>query len=273
MQPKLPRGKFYGETLKSKEVAGLLLTEMTYPAGLVIGKHSHESASFCLIVEGTYSEVYGRRSRLCKPLSLIFHPSDEIHSNYIHRAGRDFSLEFTPQWVERIRDYSKLLNDPVEFQGGTTALLSLKLYREFQDMDEVSSLAIESLTLEIIVAASRQRPFTAESRKPRWFKQAEEMIHAGFAKSLHVNDIAESVGVHPVYFAGEFRKYYRCTVADYVRQLRITTACRELSGSNKSLARIALAVGFYDQSHFSRTFKRLMGMTPVQYRKLMSTHL
>jgi AraC family transcriptional regulator len=79
--------------------------------------------------------------------------------------------------------------------------------------------------------------------------------------------MAEAVGAHPVYLSREFHRHFRCTVGEYVRQLRIELACHKLSGSDEPLALIALAAGFFDQSHFSRTFKLLTGMSPAQYRK------
>ena len=251
-----------------------MLTDTIYPPALVINEHFHECPFFCLVLKGTYTEVYGRRSRLCRPLSLVFHPSNEVHANNIDSGGnREFQIEFGSQWSDRVREHSNLLNDPVEFHGGRSALLALKIYHEFQNMDELSALAIEALMLEIIVLASRRPTAATERRKPGWLKQAEETIHAGFSGSLRVVELAASVGVHPVYFASEFRKYYRCTVGDFVRQLRITSACRKISDSNTPLADIALAVGFYDQSHFARTFKQLTGLTPAQYRRHTSPRL
>ncbi len=78
--------------------------------------------------------------------------------------------------------------------------------------------------------------------------------------------IASVVGMHPVYLAREFRKHFRCTVGQYQRRLRIESACLEISRSDTPLAEVAAAVGFYDQSHFSRTFKRITGLTPAEYR-------
>lgn len=75
--------------------------------------------------------------------------------------------------------------------------------------------------------------------------------------------------MHPVYLASEFRRRFVLTVGEYVRRLRIDYACGEISArENVSLAEIALATGFSSQSHFSKTFKRVTGMTPLEYRSL-----
>src|SRR5262249_13305250 len=78
--------------------------------------------------------------------------------------------------------------------------------------------------------------------------------------------IAGSVGIHPAHLARVFRQFHGCAMADFVRKLRIEYACRRLTTSDAPLAGIALAAGFSDQSHFSNTFKRWMGMTPAAFR-------
>lgn len=102
---------------------------------------------------------------------------------------------------------------------------------------------------------------------PRWLQQAKELIQARFAENLTLSDLGQNVGVHPVHLAQTFRKVYQCTVGEYVRNLRIEYACHELATSAKPIVDIALAAGFCDQSHFTRTFKRAVGAAPSQYRE------
>jgi AraC-like DNA-binding protein len=53
--------------------------------------------------------------------------------------------------------------------------------------------------------------------------------------NLSLSFIAQSVGVHPVHLAHSFRRYYRCSVGEYVRRLRIGFACRQLSKTDTPL--------------------------------------
>jgi len=75
--------------------------------------------------------------------------------------------------------------------------------------------------------------------------------------------------VHASHLARVFRKFKGCTIGDYVRGLRVQHASRRISDSEDSLADIALAAGFSDQSHLSRTFKQHTGMQPRQFRILL----
>ncbi len=105
-----------------------------------------------------------------------------------------------------------------------------------------------------------------ESKPPRWIKQARDIIHEQFSTPLSLDGIAREVGVHPVHLARAFRNFYRCSVGEYLRSVRIEDACRKMTDTSTPLIEIALTAGFYDQSHFNRIFKRFKGMTPAKYR-------
>jgi AraC family transcriptional regulator len=132
--------------------------------------------------------------------------------------------------------------------------------------DDLTPLAVESLALEIIVNTSRQRLVPSGSGPPAWLTRAQEFLKATFLNGPRLSAIASHVGVHPVHLAAAYRRYYRCTVGDYVRRLRVEHASRALANSDLSLANVAIASGFADQSHFTKTFKRFTGMTPGQFR-------
>ena len=99
-------------------------------------------------------------------------------------------------------------------------------------------------------------------------KLAREILRENASEPPSLEALAGTVGVHPVYLARQFRRRYHCTIGEYLRQLRIEAACREISGAQIPLSVVAANAGFYDQSHFSNTFKRYTGMTPTQYRAI-----
>lgn len=264
---RLPPGHLYGQILRTRNVAGLTLTEIAYPPGFRVRRHSHELSQLCFVREGTFSEFYGRKSREVKPLTLIARPCDEAHAHRFHNAGaRCFVIEIGSESLRRVREYSPVLDDSAEFQSGLLAWLATRLYKEFHREDEASSLAIEGLTLEMLSEMSR-RPMRVSQRKPpRWLEHAREFLHSHFSEPMTLGEVAKAAGTHPTHLARVFRQYYHCTIGEYVRRLRIEFACREASLTEASLMEIALAAGFYDQSHFSRTFKQIVGLTPGQYR-------
>ncbi len=267
MKIRLPPGQLYGQNLRTRQVAGFIFTEIVYSAGCQVAKHCHELSQLCFVREGTFSEVYGKKSREVGPLTLIARPSDEMHSHRFYNAGaRCFVIEVGRESLQRVREHSLVLDASAEFRGGLLAWLAKRLYDEFHYEDNASALAIEGLTLELLSEASRRQVKISERKPPRWLEHAREFIHGHFSESVFLEDVANSAGTHPVHLARVFRQFHHCTVGEYVRQLRIEFACREVSLTDRPLTEIAVAAGFYDQSHFSRTFKHIVGLTPSEYR-------
>lgn len=256
----------HGVRVQSGELAGFTLVETIYSPGFKMPHHSHELTHFSLVLQGGYTERYGRRSRAAEPSTLVIHPQNEDHSVNFDKAGaRIFSVVVKPQWLERVREHTSVLDNPADFRGGLPVTLALRLYHECQEMDEVSPLIIEGLSLEILAAAHR---LSERKTAPRWLIRARDLLHARFSERLSLDEIAKAVGVHSTHLSRVFRSQYGCTIGEYVRRLRVEHTSRLLSTSDTPLHEIAAAAGFSDQSHFARTFKRYMQMSPNEYRRI-----
>lgn len=268
MEQRLSSGHYFGQVVQCREAAGLILTETRYAPGAWLPRHCHEHAYFCLVRRGMYTEAYGTRSRACGPLTLAFHPSEEVHSEHFDNVEVwSFNIEITRAWRQRLAGPAGVLDRPIHFRGGTPAGLALRLYREFQHMDDFSPLAIEGLTLEILAEAARSPAADLGPQPPRWLERLRELLHGRFPEPVTLGRLAEMAGVHPVSVAAAFRRFYGCTVGQYLRRCRVEFAGHRLTTSHDPLAVIALEAGFADQSHFCRTFKRHTGLSPGAYRK------
>ncbi len=256
---------YHGELIHSRVVNGLLLAEAEYASKLELPKHSHRHSGFCLILQGSYTEAYGKSLIECVPSSVKFQPAWEEHSDvYGNETVRCFIIELQSEWLTRMGASSLVGSAPLIDKGSSLAWLMMRLRAEFQSADDESPLLIEGLVLELIAETSRSRRKPFEGQPPRWLHQAREFINDQFSHPLTLALIAGNVGVHPVYLASSFRRYFGQSVGEYLRQRRIEFACRKLQTS-RDLVEIALAAGFANQSHFNHTFKRLTGMTPTQF--------
>lgn len=270
MSTHLPPGSYYGETLRSRKVASFELSERVYSPGYQTPKHTHKQALFCFVMDGGYTETYGSKTRECRSSTLLFHPPEELHAEHFHESGgRSFIIEIAPNWLSQMRGHLPVAENSSDFQGGSFELLSRKLYKEFSNADEVSPLIIEGVMMEMMGETVRRNVAKQNHNSPRWLQLAKDLLHARFTENLTLADVAQNVGVHPVHLAQTFHKTYQLTVGDYVRKLRIEYACHELVTSSKPIVEIALAAGFCDQSHFTRTFKRSIGAAPSQYREAL----
>jgi AraC family transcriptional regulator len=268
MGSRLPQGQFYGETVRSREVAGLLLAQSAYAPGTRIPAHAHENAFFYVVLQGTCTETCGPVTRTARPSTLVFHPSGSEHANDWHGGvGLCFHIEVTRALLERVQGYGGVYRRSSDHAGGLLPWLALRLYREFGRAHPLSPLVMEGLALELLAEAGRVAEPEREREAPRWLGRVRERLHAEFATALHVDDVARSAGVHPCHLARVVRRHWGCTVGDYVRKLRVEWACRELAASDRPLVEVALAAGFADQSHFTKAFKQAVGMTPGEFRR------
>jgi AraC family transcriptional regulator len=85
-------------------------------------------------------------------------------------------------------------------------------------------------------------------------------------RELRIADLAAVAGVDPAHLARSFRAHYGTTAGAYLRAIRVQRAAEALARSSATLAQIALDSGFADQSHVTRVFQRIHGVTPQRWR-------
>ncbi len=255
--------------IKAYQTLGFNLTESLYQPKLRMLRHTHESASFSLVLQGAYTEMYEQKSRFCKPSTIVIHPPQESHSvDFADAKARILNIKISRQRYHQICEHSKVLNYPKSLLNNETVYLINRLHREFSRKDEVSSLAIEGLILEILAEVSRKQ--SSEKKSPNktshWIKEVDDFLQSNFAESLTLEEIAKIADVHSVHLSRVFREKYGCTIGEYIRKLRIEFACRQIK-KDTPMSEIALSAGFADQSHFTRIFKSQLGITPTEFRK------
>jgi AraC family transcriptional regulator len=104
--------------------------------------------------------------------------------------------------------------------------------------------------------------------QPRAVAQALAFMHENYARELSLGDIAAAAHLSPFHLARLFKQSLGVSPHQYLIQLRVNSARWLLSAGSgeRSLAQLANAVGFADQSHLTRHFKRVLGVTPRQLR-------
>ncbi len=101
----------------------------------------------------------------------------------------------------------------------------------------------------------------------RRFTHAMDYIHEHFAEQIAVKEITRMTGVSERQLGRSFVKFFGVSPKEYILRLRVNAARELLETTDNTLTDIAQTVGFYDHSHLTRTFKRMRGITPEQYRK------
>ncbi len=105
-----------------------------------------------------------------------------------------------------------------------------------------------------------------ESRSASPLSVAIRHVSQHYAERITNEDLARVCGLSVRAFERQFQAAYHVSPHDYLRQLRVRMSCSALVFSRKSLAEVASAYGFADQSHFTKEFRKFMAETPRAYR-------
>jgi AraC-like DNA-binding protein len=104
---------------------------------------------------------------------------------------------------------------------------------------------------------------------PHWygrFSKVIDHIHKHYAEELEIAALAAQAGVSQSQFERRFRQLLGTSPNEYLLRVRVNASRALLETTDRTIADIALSVGFYDHSHFTRTFRRQMSCSPKQYR-------
>jgi len=254
------------ENLNQLKLASLTLTETLHAPRLTIPPHVHRTASVCLSLSGEAYEIMNGARILVNPGCAILRGPEVKHANeYGALPHRGLMIELDNKWLAACTHFARVFEGHRLYAGGPVPALALRIYHESRIKDSVAPVIVEGLMLELLGHASRSLT-RAPLRAPGWLNQARDLLHGRFNDPLNLVEIADNVGVHPTHLARTFKKYFRSTVGEYLRKLRLDWAMKRLSESEDSIAEIAAAAGFYDQSHFSHQFKQHTGFTPAEFR-------
>lgn len=242
-----------------------------------VPRHWHEEFQLCCIEDGTGDLTYRGGDHLTPPASLfIVHPG-EIHSNRsFHPSGCSYrTLLIEPEMVRRAATEISERRGGVPFFPATVIFdrdvlaLFLKLHIALEIPSSVlerESLLLAFLT-DLIARFGEQRLATGSFKRTRIsVKRACEYLIERYAENVHLEQLAHLVGMSAFHFNRVFSEQVGMPPHAFQTQVRITRA-KTLLLEGLPISQVATQTGFADQSHLTRHFKRLIGVTPGRYRQ------
>ena len=138
------------------------------------------------------------------------------------------------------------------------------------DMRIVSVFPIHGRGGRIIGTVCTYRTATAGETVPEWYGRVRTVIahiDAHYAERLTLQNLADVAGMSVATFRRVFAETMQMTPIRYLNTIRINAARRLLTRTDKLVSEIAVATGFWDQSHFIKAFRAERGQTPTEYRR------
>jgi AraC family transcriptional regulator len=253
------------QSARQIELRALRLVEMRFAGGMILEPHEHEWPTLAVVLAGGMQGRTGSQDHVCVPSTLRAEPAGVRHSNRFAATGARIVVLQPDPGESLVASATSALRAVTHVRSPRVGVLGRAISRELAQVDDLSALALEGLSLELLAEAARAGRPHPERDSP-WLGQVIEYLHENFRGTLRVEDVARAVNVHPAHVARTFRETQGMPLVRYVRQLRIEYAAMRLATSTDPISAIALEAGFADQPHLTRAMRAYLGVTPRRYR-------
>lgn len=147
------------------------------------------------------------------------------------------------------------------------------MLREIEQKEYNYEMVCQDLLEVLIVNLMRSTDYSFSvvptQKASKECSQIKRHLDTHFSDNLTLDDLAKIAHLNKYYLAHTFSKYYGMSPISYLIDKRIQVSRELLESTNYSVAQIGQAAGFSSQSYFSQSFKKVCGMTPADYRKMM----
>lgn len=248
--------------------------------------HTHKCYEFYYLLEGDIVfDIEDKEYRL-KPGCIAMIPPGVFHrsrpyENPHHRRMlihvHDYYLKhFTDINPDFMKCFDMRFVQLMKMQQKRIEMLLDRLLNEFyRDDSTQDTVVIKSLVGLIFSYINRyiteNENFTSELTKtPPSGKTAEaiQYISDRYNENITLVSTARELGINPSYLSRSFKSTVNCNFSDYLTGIRIKHAAYLLLNSNKNVTEIAFEVGYNSSNHFCKSFRKIMGTSPLKYRKM-----
>ncbi|MCY1279876.1 HTH-type transcriptional activator RhaS [compost metagenome] len=240
--------------------------------------HWHDSYLVGVTEQGVQQFDCRRARHFSTPGRVFLLEPGDIHNGHAPEPGGFTyrTLYLDPQWLEReLRAQFDDAPEHAQLSFAATlcsdSRLALATANAFQTLHDgelriVRQTALDSLLGSLTSHLRWRARIDPDPRLPLVAQRARDYLHAHLHQDLGLDDLARAVGVDRFRLSRAFKAAFGLAPHAYLIQLRLAKA-RRLLASGDSPAQVAATLGFADQSHLGRWFRRAYRMTPADYRK------
>ncbi|WP_332021158.1 helix-turn-helix transcriptional regulator [Kaistella sp.] len=246
--------------------------------------HRHDFYTFVLTVDGVGSHIIDFEEYEIKPRRLFFINYDQIHSwkldgpihgkiilfsksfyNLIYTGNSDIrsdtALEILPTYVDiEEEDFSSWLS--------VCGHIEHEFKKSEKFSEEVTCLLLKTCVLKMERIAENSNPASSRTDHKSMLVDAfKKLVNVNFRELKTTSDYAHELSITANYLNALVKESLGKPAGTVIRNRVILEAKRLLSHSDLSVRQISLELGFTDNSHFGKYFKKSTGLTPDTYRK------
>ena len=235
-------------------------------------RHIHEEYCFGIMLQGLETHVCRGKSYKAFPGDLMLLNPDEAHSSksvgteyrviHIHPdALSRIAAEVSAKHLSTTYFSNPVVTDPSLYRF--LLLLHLKLEQEVSTLEQESEL-LAAMGLLLKRHSKNHSDFPRLGKEADRLKLVLDYLKAHYSDNITLSRLASIADLSPFYLLRLFHQRIGVPPHEYQTQLRISHA-RRLICKGFPISQAALQAGFFDQSHLSRNFKRITGVSPGRY--------
>lgn len=185
-----------------------------------------------------------------------------VNKEYFESVYKQLGFEDIPMFRKLSNTYSHQLLDAIE-----------SLIFEILNYNAINQLMIESLENRVAIQLMRDSELELKESSIYnemhigYVQNAIKYIETYYSSNIKIKDICDAIYISPTYFQKIFLKSTNKTPYQFIMDCRCNKAKEMLKSLDISIEEVARRCGFVNAAHFSSTFKRREGITPLTYRK------
>lgn len=162
-------------------------------------------------------------------------------------------VAFTPETIEKVYPLLNSLSSTKD-----------KFYSVINFLTLLYELSLADDTRELASSSFAKVDVDSESRR---ILKVKEYINKHYTEEIRLADMADLVGMSPTSFSRFFKLRSGKTLSDYVVEMRLGVAARQLVDTTNSVSEICYGCGFNTLSNFNRLFRKYKGCSPTEFRE------
>ncbi|ETZ22141.1 AraC family transcriptional regulator [Pedobacter sp. V48] len=258
------KGCFFGSKIKESVFGSVTTSETVFSAGLSSDWHYHANPHFSHILSGGSTEIRASDAQLQEGGKGLYYYPGIPHQNIYYRPDtRIFNVELDYSFFEKhqleVPGESLMFDSSIPLNTGGL----IRILREHRLNDINSGISIDQLCINLIRSNSK-----LDEDHPDWTNIIRDILNDNWNGPLSLVELSNLVGLHPVTVSRYFTKYFGCTFGEYLRRIKVERAVLLLRNGKIPLTEIAYHCGFFDQAHFTKTFRGITGFLPKHYRNI-----
>jgi len=238
------------------------VTRSCYYDGMTFKTHSHENDAISLVLRGKIHETVEGKTIVGGATKLIIKPTHIPHKNFYLNNCTIMCVYLKEKKHNKLLDYD-VLKEWDMLNGNNSVHFFNNLISTSTEEQYYSNLK------KVLSYIKYQKINTKKEIIPDWLIYVKSYLDENWQNIQIRKDLRKEFKLNPIYISKVFRNYYGQSIQKYLKTLRISNTMANMIHDDSCLSQIALSNGFSDQSHMGRSFKKITGFTPLEFKKII----